>query len=106
MVCAAECDPLVAIVRHANPSDIDTVLVGGKVVKEGGKLRDVDVRELRGWHGTELINRGSLSWAQVAQHLRRSRVDVQERIEKCNIDLAKEKVLEMWGNKDGEDVLQ
>ena len=31
-------DPVAAVVLHAGPADVDTVLVGGEVVKEGGVL--------------------------------------------------------------------
>ena len=33
-------DPVAAIVLHAGPADVDTVLVDGRVVKEGGDLTD------------------------------------------------------------------
>ncbi len=32
-------DPVESIVFHANPSNVDTVMVGGRIVKRGGKLR-------------------------------------------------------------------
>ena len=31
-------DPVAAVVLHAGPADVDTVLVGGEVVKESGRL--------------------------------------------------------------------
>jgi 5-methylthioadenosine/S-adenosylhomocysteine deaminase len=31
-------DPVAAVVLHAGPADIDTVLVGGEIVKQGGGL--------------------------------------------------------------------
>jgi hypothetical protein len=31
-------DPVATVVLHAGPADVDTVLVGGRVVKEGGQL--------------------------------------------------------------------
>jgi len=31
-------DPVAAIVLHANAANVDTVLVGGKIVKRAGKL--------------------------------------------------------------------
>jgi cytosine/adenosine deaminase-related metal-dependent hydrolase len=33
-------DPVAAVVLHAGPADVDTVLVGGEVVKEAGRLAD------------------------------------------------------------------
>lgn len=35
-------DPVAALVLYANAADVDTVLVGGRVVKRGGRLVDVD----------------------------------------------------------------
>jgi cytosine/adenosine deaminase-related metal-dependent hydrolase len=32
-------DPVESVVFHANPSNVDTVMVGGKILKRGGKLR-------------------------------------------------------------------
>jgi cytosine/adenosine deaminase-related metal-dependent hydrolase len=34
-------DPVAALVLYANAGDVDTVLVGGRVVKRGGRLVDV-----------------------------------------------------------------
>jgi cytosine/adenosine deaminase-related metal-dependent hydrolase len=31
-------DPVTTIVMNAGPSDVDTVIVGGEIVKSGGKL--------------------------------------------------------------------
>ncbi|KAJ7613124.1 hypothetical protein FB45DRAFT_759371 [Roridomyces roridus] len=45
MVCAAEEDPVAAIVLHASVRDIETVIVDGKIRKRGGKLVAVDVGE-------------------------------------------------------------
>jgi cytosine/adenosine deaminase-related metal-dependent hydrolase len=45
-------DPVAAVVLHAHPGNVDTVLVGGRVVKRDGRLAHVDtasaVRELEG----------------------------------------------------------
>jgi cytosine/adenosine deaminase-related metal-dependent hydrolase len=44
-------DPVAAVVLHAGPADVETVLVGGEVVKEGGVLaggRDAAARALVG----------------------------------------------------------
>lgn len=41
-------DPIGAVVMHAGVADVDTVLVGGRVVKRGGALIGHDVPELAG----------------------------------------------------------
>lgn len=43
MVCAAEEDPLAAVLLHANVGDIEVVIVDGVVRKECGKLVDVQL---------------------------------------------------------------
>jgi hypothetical protein len=40
-------DPVAAVVLHANAGDVDTVLVGGKVVKRGGRLLDAEAERVR-----------------------------------------------------------
>ena len=40
-------DPLGLIVLYAHPSHVDTVFVGGKVMKRNGKLVGVDWEEVR-----------------------------------------------------------
>jgi cytosine/adenosine deaminase-related metal-dependent hydrolase len=39
-------DPIGAIVQHADRSDVDTVIVAGQVVKRGGVLIGVDLRNV------------------------------------------------------------
>jgi cytosine/adenosine deaminase-related metal-dependent hydrolase len=112
MACAVEHDPLVAVVRHASVTDIETVIVAGRILKHGGRLVDVKVGEgaIKEWEGSahvsKVVQDGELSWRQVREELKRSRKDIQERIDGVNIEVAKEKVLEMWGNRDGEYVLK
>ncbi|KAL3492475.1 hypothetical protein BJX62DRAFT_202711 [Aspergillus germanicus] len=43
MVCAAEEDPLAAVLLHANVGDVEMVIVDGVLRKEGGRLVDVGV---------------------------------------------------------------
>lgn len=40
-------DPLAWVVLHAGPADVDTVLVGGRAVKRGGELLEVDTARAR-----------------------------------------------------------
>lgn len=41
-------DPVAALVMYANASDVDTVFVDGKIVKQGGKLVGIDWPKVRG----------------------------------------------------------
>lgn len=104
--CAAEHDPLTAIVRHAGVREVDTVIVGGRIRKDRGVLNDVTVNEGYQQGGFDLGHEAAqtgdgLSWNKVAGELSRSRNDIQERIKKVNKDLAKEKLLRMMGGLDG-----
>lgn len=106
MTCAVDHDPLAAVVQHASNSDIETVMVAGEFLKEDGKLVDVEVDEagLGKWEGSQRVKEvagmdGKLPWKTVAKELRRSRGEIQARIDECDVDAARAKVLELWGFK-------
>ncbi|KLJ07998.1 hypothetical protein EMPG_16540 [Blastomyces silverae] len=88
MVCAAEHDPIAAIVLHASVADIETVIVDGVVRKRGGKLVKVAVEE-----GIAGIGKTEVVWADVAEQLVRSREEIQTRIEKIDMGKALEAFL-------------
>ncbi|KAL6864020.1 Metallo-dependent hydrolase [Trichoderma novae-zelandiae] len=75
MVCAAEEDPVAAIVLHSSIADVDTVIVDGRIVKQRGNLVPVDLdlsmSDLK-------PSRTRLEWSDVAQELLRSRQRVVE----------------------------
>ena len=110
MTCAFDHDPLVAVVRHAGPSDIETVIVGGRVLKVDGKLLDVPFTDLKDWTGsknvTAVMKSGRLAWNRVAHQLRASRNQIQERVNCCDIELAKADVLVTWGTTNKDKVLE
>ena len=109
MICVADENPLVAVVRHATPQDVEIVIVGGEFRKEDGKLLDAACSGILGKQGSrdfEIDREGqSISWKRVADELRRSRVDVCKRIQKCNVNAAKEAVMKMWGVADASKVM-
>lgn len=76
MVCAAEHDPVVAVVRHASERDVEMVIVGGVMRKQGGRLLAV-----RAEKGSVVEEGEQLKWEDVARELVRSRKEVQERAE-------------------------
>jgi len=39
-------DPVTAIVRSAQPANVDTVVVDGRILKQGGRLTALDPREV------------------------------------------------------------
>ncbi|ACZ90260.1 amidohydrolase family protein [Streptosporangium roseum] len=58
-------DPAVAVVHSAQPADVDTVLVDGRVLKRGGRLTGVDEAELvtaAGHALRELCGRAGFTW--------------------------------------------
>ncbi|TFB06897.1 5-methylthioadenosine/S-adenosylhomocysteine deaminase [Trichoderma ghanense] len=75
MVCAAEEDPVAAIVLHSSIADIETVIVDGRIVKQRGNLVPVDLdlsmSDLK-------PSKTRLEWSDVAQELLRSRQRVIE----------------------------
>ncbi|KAF4338398.1 cytosine deaminase [Fusarium beomiforme] len=99
--CAAEHDPLTAIVRHAEVREVDTVIIGGKTRKQNGVLLNVHLAEGQeaGFDVKhEAVNlKEEMSWKEVAKELSRSRSEIQERINKVNKGLAKEKLIAMMG---------
>lgn len=110
MICAAECDPIAAVVRHASPQEIETVIVDGQILKQDGHLLAVNMPEsLEVWSGSDKIKaefqNGRISWAQVARELRRSSADVRARSSTVSIAAAREKVLLQWGTPDPNKVL-
>jgi cytosine/adenosine deaminase-related metal-dependent hydrolase len=88
MVCAAEHDPVAAIVLHASVRDIETVIVDGRIRKYGGKLVPVEVSD----NGAE----GVMEWSQVAAKLVHSRQRLQEKIEAADMDGAKKALMELF----------
>jgi cytosine/adenosine deaminase-related metal-dependent hydrolase len=80
LLCAAEQDPLAAIVLHSSISNVDTVIIDGIVRKRGGKLVDVKVENnMRNITGNEF-----LGWGDVAKAMRKSRTEILEREKKQN----------------------
>jgi cytosine/adenosine deaminase-related metal-dependent hydrolase len=103
--CAAENDPLTAIVRQAGVREVEAVIVGGKIRKNNGLLQDVylDGGCREGGFGLKqegIESNGVYSWKQVAEKLSLSRRDIRERMGNTNRDLAKSKLLGMLGGLD------
>lgn len=83
MVCAVDHDPLVAVVRHSSVRDIGTVIVNGVVLKYDGNLTPIDGEGEQGKSG------GCGLWKEVAAELKRSRAEIQERIENLDMEVGK-----------------
>lgn len=58
-------NPVGAVVEAANAGNVDTVLIGGKVVKSGGKLTGVDMKRVRSMVNqarNRLFSRAGVPW--------------------------------------------
>ncbi|KIW90020.1 uncharacterized protein Z519_09450 [Cladophialophora bantiana CBS 173.52] len=109
MCCAFEHDPLVTVVRHAGVQEIDVVIVAGKILKEQGRLVNVAFDGPEAWDHSEevmaIFNNRSIHWSVVAGQLRSTRLDIQKRIDACDMGVAKAEILKLWGSKDGSNML-
>lgn len=75
MICAAEEDPVAAIVLHSSIADIETVIVDGRVVKQQGNLVPVELDlSLADFKPAK----AQLKWSDVAKELLQSRQRVIE----------------------------
>ena len=93
MVCAAEQDPVAAVVLHSSPADIDTVIVDGVTRKSGGKLLSVKVDE----EAKPVVKQDVLEWKDVSRELLRSRSEIQKRIEPLDLDAARKSLMKVYG---------
>lgn len=75
MVCAAEEDPVAAIVLHSSIADIETVIVNGRIVKQQGSLVPIELDlSLSDFKPAKT----QLEWSDVAKELLHSRQRVLE----------------------------
>ncbi|KAJ5172675.1 hypothetical protein N7492_005268 [Penicillium capsulatum] len=102
MACAAEFDPLVAVVRHAGLREINTVIVGGEIVKQEGKLSPVVVDEEVKSDDVDVLSGATLTWKQVASKLIASQESIQQRIQGVNIGLARKVLFSVFGKTEEE----
>lgn len=92
MVCAAQEDPVAAIVLHSSPQDVEAVVVDGVVRKRDGRLVDVVVEEdARGLVGKERV-----AWGDVAKELVKSRVALKKKCEGTDFGAAKKVLMDAW----------
>ncbi|KAI9760448.1 MAG: hypothetical protein M4579_001641 [Chaenotheca gracillima] len=93
MVCAAQHDPVAAIVQHASVRDIDTVIVNGQIRKEGGNLLPIAVESEAA--GSE-TRPDIVKWQDLARELLASRSRIQEQIEQLDFDVARQGTLKSF----------
>ena len=74
-------------------------MVAGKLLKENGRLVDVKFCGPDVWDGSEeivaTVSHGSIAWATVAERLRSTRLQIQPRIDFCDMDVANAEILKL-----------
>lgn len=85
MVCAAQHDPVAAIVLHSSPADIDMVVVGGEFRKRDKRLLRVHLDD----DARSIANKDTLEWEEIAMQLISTRERIQEEIDKHDIEEAR-----------------
>lgn len=94
MVCAAQHDPVAAVVLHSSPSDIEMVIVDGIIRKQDGKLMPVDMKAGRAiWAGEE---KDLIEWKEVSKTLVQKREALQEKLGKIDYEEARRGVVKAF----------
>ena len=91
MMCAAEENPLAAILLHASVRDIDTVIVDGVVRKRGGKVCDIGILEGLDGHAAR-----KMEWPGIVNELRSSTQRIKQRGEHQDLQAAKSALLKIF----------
>lgn len=94
MLCAAEENPLAAILLHGSVRDIDMVIVDGKIRKENKSLSPIEVQ------GAPKFGSGKqIGWEDVANEVLASREAIKKRGEHQDINVAKEALYRIFSGK-------
>lgn len=97
MVCAAQHDPVAAVVLHSSPADIEVVIVDGVIRKRHWMLEEVIVSPEASqlWDGVK--HEGTkFGWKDVSKELIRRRMELQKNIEKLDMEEAKKGVIKAF----------
>lgn len=90
MVCAAQRDPVTAIVLHASVRDIEGVIVKGVFRKEGGKLANV------------MVEGEELAWEDVVRELLNSRLGIERKAECLDYERLSQDLIKAWHVDEGD----
>jgi hypothetical protein len=90
MVCAAEHDPVAAIVLHSSLADISDVIVDGTFRKREGKLVDVKVEK----NALDITNAQTLTWEDITNKLLESRTRIQKVVDGLDLKDARDKLID------------
>lgn len=97
MVCAAQHDPVAAVVLHSSPADIEIVIVDGVVRKQQRELKDVNLNSDADlmWKGVKEL-RQKLNWKDVSRELISRRIELQKRVDKLDMDAAGKGIMDRF----------
>jgi hypothetical protein len=84
MVCAAEQDPVAAVVRHSSLRDIEPLMISGPARKEAGRLLPIKAESRIALGGAK-----EPGWNDVAKNLVISRERVQAKISKLDMGVGR-----------------
>jgi len=77
MTCAAQQDPVAAIVLHGSPADIDAVLVDGRIVKEDGRLLPTIFDEV----GQKVTGSSQMEWTSIAAEMLKRSAEIKKKVD-------------------------
>ncbi|KIW10377.1 hypothetical protein PV08_11339 [Exophiala spinifera] len=98
MLCAAEEDPVTAIVRHSTIRDVETVIIDGVVRKSAGKLVPICLKMEESAEDdftppASIASSATLTWADVAKGIMKSREKVIAKIAGMDMISAEKSVI-------------
>lgn len=97
MVCAAEHDPVAAIMLHSSPADVETVIIDGVIRKRDGELQKLIPD---GISNNDVTEKEEISWDDVAQHVLQARERIQAKIEAIDFKIGEREVMDAFGISD------
>ncbi|KAK1522392.1 amidohydrolase [Colletotrichum costaricense] len=94
MLPAAEEDPIAAVILHSSERDVETVIVGGVIRKENGKLLPVSFTgQVEGSSDLGLHGK-SITWKDVAVNLIQSRSRLNKKAEGIDMTVVEETIID------------
>ncbi len=95
MYCAAQKDPVLAIVLHSSIRDVDTVIVDGCIRKRRGELLPVKVMD---YEEAEFVPTGrQAEWPEVARHVMELQTRFRANMEDYNLVELEATIRKNWG---------
>ncbi|KAK1445714.1 amidohydrolase [Colletotrichum melonis] len=94
MLPAAEEDPIAAVVLHSSERDVETVIVGGVIRKENGKLLPVSFTDQVEGASDLGLHGKTITWKDVAVNLIQSRSRLNKKAEGIDMTVVEETIMD------------